>query len=139
MDYLIISLLTGEPSSRPTSGKISVIISALKLECQLLRSYVSYQQDDWVKWLPMAEFAANNQVSATTKVSPFFSNYGFHPQFTISIKPYRKSPESLDARDFAKTMRNLHDNKSLIGGNLGLLVSKRSFLLTLTGLNCQKV
>ncbi|KAI0996661.1 Transposon Ty3-I Gag-Pol polyprotein [Podosphaera aphanis] len=33
---------------------------------QYLRSYVSYQQDDWVKWLPMAEFAANNYVSTST-------------------------------------------------------------------------
>ncbi|KAI0995439.1 Transposon Tf2-9 polyprotein [Podosphaera aphanis] len=55
---------------------------------QYLRSYISYQQDDWVQWLPMAEFAANNQVSSSTKVSPFYSNYGYHPRFTITIKPF---------------------------------------------------
>ncbi|KAI0994621.1 hypothetical protein K3495_g13560 [Podosphaera aphanis] len=53
---------------------------------QYLRSYISYQQDDWVQWLPMAEFAANNQVSSSTKVSPFYSNYGYHPRFTVTIK-----------------------------------------------------
>jgi len=37
---------------------------------QYLRSYVNYQQDDWVKFLPMAEFAANNQTSETTGLSP---------------------------------------------------------------------
>lgn len=76
---------------------------------QYLRSYISFQQDDWVKWLPMAEFAANNQVSTSTKVSPFFGNCGFHPRFTISIKPYAKSSASLNAKDFAIKMRELHD------------------------------
>jgi hypothetical protein len=49
---------------------------------QYLRSYVSYQQDDWVDWLPIAEFTANNAVSETTHVSPFMANYGYDPQFT---------------------------------------------------------
>ncbi|KAH0604190.1 uncharacterized protein H6S33_007221 [Morchella sextelata] len=45
---------------------------------QYLLGYVSYQQDDWVKWLPIAEFSTNNQVSTFTKAKPFFENYGFH-------------------------------------------------------------
>ena len=76
---------------------------------QYLRCYISYQQDDWAHWLPMAEFAANNQVSATTKATPFFSNYGFHPNFTISIKPCAKNTTGLNAKDFAIKMKDLHD------------------------------
>jgi transposase InsO family protein len=30
---------------------------------QCLRVFVNHQQDDWVQWLPLAEFAANNRVS----------------------------------------------------------------------------
>ena len=41
---------------------------------QYLRWYVNYLQDDWPKWLPLAEFAANNQMSESTKISPFFAN-----------------------------------------------------------------
>ena len=44
---------------------------------QYLRSYVNYLQDDWVERLPLAEFVANNQVSETTGISPFFANYGY--------------------------------------------------------------
>ena len=77
---------------------------------QYLRSYISYQQDDWVKWLPMAEFAANNQVSATTQATPFFSNYGFHPKFTVSIKTHKKSLPNLDAKNFALKMKDLHNH-----------------------------
>lgn len=46
---------------------------------QYLRAYVSYLQDDWSEWLPLAEFAANSAHSESTHVSPFFANYGFHP------------------------------------------------------------
>ena len=46
---------------------------------QYLRSYCSYQQDDWAELLPLAEHAYNSAVSESTKVSPFEANYGFSP------------------------------------------------------------
>ena len=39
-----------------------------------LRHFCSYQQDDWVNYLGLAEFAYNNAASDTTKLSPFFAN-----------------------------------------------------------------
>lgn len=44
-----------------------------------LQAYVSYTQDNWVDSLPIAEFAANNHVNASTRMTLFFANYGFHP------------------------------------------------------------
>ena len=46
---------------------------------QYLRSYCSYQQDDWADLLPLAEHAYNSAVSESTKMSPFEANYGFSP------------------------------------------------------------
>ncbi|CAJ0945052.1 unnamed protein product [Ranitomeya imitator] len=46
-----------------------------------LRCFVSADQDDWVSFLPLAEFALNNRASSATLVSPFFCNSGFHPRF----------------------------------------------------------
>jgi hypothetical protein len=46
---------------------------------QYLRAFCSFYQDDWADWLPLGEFASNNQVSETTGVSPFFANYGWNP------------------------------------------------------------
>jgi len=46
---------------------------------QYLRSYCSYQQDDWVWLLPCAEHAYNTSMSESTKASPFEINYGFSP------------------------------------------------------------
>ncbi|XP_061493059.1 muscleblind-like protein 1 isoform X5 [Rhineura floridana] len=45
-----------------------------------LRSYVSYQQTDWVSYLHFAEFAYNNSLHSSTQQTPFFANYGFHPK-----------------------------------------------------------
>ncbi len=47
---------------------------------QYLRIYTrAYYHDDWVDWLYAAEFAYNNSINASTKQSPFYTNYGFHP------------------------------------------------------------
>ncbi|MBW0472083.1 hypothetical protein O181_011798 [Austropuccinia psidii MF-1] len=37
--------------------------------------YVSYHQDEWHTWLPLAEFAYNNAEHSSTKQSPFFIIY----------------------------------------------------------------
>ena len=50
---------------------------------QYLRVYCNYQQDNWAELLPLAEFAYNNAPSATTRVSPFFANKGYHPNITV--------------------------------------------------------
>ena len=52
---------------------------------QILRAYVSPQHDDWSSWLPIAEFAYNNSVSASTHHTPFFANFGYHPTAPSSL------------------------------------------------------
>ena len=44
---------------------------------QYLRSYVNYQQDNWVTLLPMAEFAINSATASATRVTPFYANRGY--------------------------------------------------------------
>src|SRR5258705_7636668 len=53
---------------------------------QYLWVYTNYQQDDWATLLPMAEFAYNNATNATTGVSPFFANKGYHLEFTADLQ-----------------------------------------------------
>ncbi|SPJ89616.1 related to TY3B TY3B protein [Fusarium torulosum] len=75
---------------------------------QYLRAYVSYLQDDWSWWLPLAEFAANSLKSETTRMSPFFANYGFNPRMgfepTITVGG---SAATRDAERFAQTMNEI--------------------------------
>jgi hypothetical protein len=52
---------------------------------QYLRVFCDYQQDDWNQLLPLAEFTYNNAQHASTQVSPFFANYGYHPRCTLKV------------------------------------------------------
>jgi hypothetical protein len=50
---------------------------------QYLCIYCSYQQDNWDELLPLAEFAYNNASNASTGITPFFANKGYHPSLEI--------------------------------------------------------
>ncbi len=43
-----------------------------------LRAFVKYEQDDWARLLPMAEFVFNNARNVNTGQMPFELNCGFH-------------------------------------------------------------
>jgi hypothetical protein len=47
---------------------------------QYLRYYYSESQDEWAEMLAHAEFAANNSVHHTTRMSPFELLYGWNPE-----------------------------------------------------------
>ena len=53
---------------------------------QYFHVYYNYQQDNWSKLLPLAEFAYNNAPSATISVSPFFANKGYYSNITVHHK-----------------------------------------------------
>jgi hypothetical protein len=44
--------------------------------------FINYEMDNWVRLLPIAEFAYNNSVPQATSMSAFFTNYGWHPGCT---------------------------------------------------------
>jgi len=79
-----------------------------------LRSFCSYMQNDWSKWLPMIEFADNNALSSAISLTPFFMNKGFHPRmsFDPDTTEYGSTRERLQAdraKDISEQM-----NKTLI-------------------------
>ncbi|MBW0556440.1 hypothetical protein O181_096155 [Austropuccinia psidii MF-1] len=63
---------------RTTYGQTDRVNQILE---QCLWMYVSYHQDYWHTWLPLAEFAYNNAEHSSTKKSPFFTIYGRNPSF----------------------------------------------------------
>ena len=72
---------------------------------QYICVYCNYRQDNWDSLLPLAEFAYNNALSATTGISPFFANKGYHP--SIIVHPKRDLASSR-AREFAIDLDELH-------------------------------
>jgi hypothetical protein len=82
---------------------------------QYLRCYVNYLQDDWSNWLPLAEFAANNQASETTGISPFFAVYGCDPRSNFN-QAIMKNPENFNEREaekLAQKMVEIHEHTRL--------------------------
>ena len=53
---------------------------------QYLLIFCDYQQDNWSSLLPLGEFAYNNAPMASTGVSLFFTNKGYHPSITVYPK-----------------------------------------------------
>jgi len=45
-----------------------------------LPNFGNYDQDNWYQMLPLAQYAYNNSKTGAHKPTPFFANYGFHPQ-----------------------------------------------------------
>ena len=52
---------------------------------QALRHYVDTNQKDWDQYLTAVEIAHNNSVQTTTKFTPFYLNYGYHPTFPTNM------------------------------------------------------
>ena len=76
---------------------------------QYLQAYVNYQQDNWVTYLAMAKFAANNQLSETTKGTPFTANYGFHPHFTVEIHPQIQKKQKTESTSMAIKLADIQE------------------------------
>jgi len=72
---------------------------------QYLQVYCNYQQDNWSELLPLAEFTYNNTPSATTSITPFFSNKGYHPNLMVHLE---HNLASAHAHDFVTDLDELH-------------------------------
>ena len=75
---------------------------------QHLREYVSYLHDDWTDYLYLAEFAANNQTSDATGMSPL-ANHGFHPRYDFLLDIRTDSSKEIQAQTAAERLALIHD------------------------------
>jgi len=73
-----------------------------------LRAFVGFEQDDWVRLLPMAEFAYNNSVTTGNGISSFYANYGFHPRTLDPPNPYEE-PVNPASTIYAHWMKAVQD------------------------------
>jgi len=73
-----------------------------------LRAFVSHEQDDWVRLLPMAVFAYNNSVTMGHRITPFYANYRFHPR---SMNPLEENDEPINpaSKGYGHWMTTIHD------------------------------
>jgi len=78
---------------------------------QYLRVFGNHQQDDWVKWFPLAEFAANNGISETTKCTPFYAVQGTDPRMSFSGEPTKDQDQRWVSADQVQArMQPIHEH-----------------------------
>jgi len=66
------------------------------------------KQEDWERLLPIAEFCYNNTQTGTTKITPFFTNYGYHPRFLPDLGT--KNDETPEVLEYIEALRKLHED-----------------------------
>jgi len=81
-----------------TNGQTELQNQTMK---QHRHAFCTYEQDNWVELRPLAEFAYNNSVHASTRMTPFWAIYHFHP--VMQFKPL-KEPSNLRSEMIADVM-----------------------------------
>jgi hypothetical protein len=88
-----------------TDGQTERLNSVLE---QYLRGYVNFAQDDWVDYIPLAEFAYNNSRQASTKETPFRVVYGMDPR-VIALDLYLGDKVLPGVADRAKYFKEIRE------------------------------
>jgi hypothetical protein len=106
---LMIKLLFSSAHHPETDGQTEIANAIME---QVLRAYTNYHQDDWVSWLPTAQFEANNTVSETTGVSPMMACYGQHPRMGFELpsdtrRPRHQALQAHEANTMVDKMRDI--------------------------------
>jgi hypothetical protein len=87
----------------------------------ILRHYVSKQQDDWDQHLTAAEIAVNSSVHASTGFTPFYLNYGEHPYFPTHIPL-----DTINNNTVYELMQQLERNIELARNNMEMARNKQT-------------
>ena len=73
---------------------------------QYPRMFIDHRQEQWSDWLGTAEFAYNNKVNTSTKMSPFRANSGRDPRIGFEL---RKKEKHEEAEVFAKRIKEVQE------------------------------
>ena len=76
------------PQTDGQTERINQVIEAY------LRSHCNLEQNEWVSMLAMVVYAYNHSKHSLTKISPFYSNYGFQPKMSWPTEVQFKNPVS---------------------------------------------
>ena len=82
---------------------------------EMLRSFVAYDMRNWDDLLPAVEFAYNSAVQASTRLTPFYMNYGFEPRSPLGLLAQPAEGTSPDASHF---LAKIQDAVKLATSNL---------------------
>lgn len=76
-----------------------------------VRKFVTYEQNDWTQWIPLAQIAINNKPATSTKISPFFMIHGYNAE-NITVETNDKHPRRTTAsrgQEVVKKLKEAHE------------------------------
>jgi len=93
-----------------TNGQMERVNQELE---QYLRMFIDHRQKQWPDWLGTAEFAYNNKMHSSTKVSPFKANYRQDPRMGFEM---RRKGKYEGAEKFVMKMKEIQEEaKAALG------------------------
>jgi len=73
--------------------------------------FINHRQEQWPEWLGTAEFAYNNKVQTSTKVSLFKANNGRDPRMGFEL---RKKGKFKEANKFVERMQEIQEKAKAV-------------------------
>ena len=73
--------------------------------------FIDHRQEQWPDWLETAEFAYNNKVNISTKVSPFRANSRRDPRMGFKM---RKKGKNKGAEAFAQRIKEVQEEAQAV-------------------------
>ena len=93
-----------------TDGQMERVNQELE---QYLRMFINHRQEQWPDWLGTAEFAYNNKIHSSTKVSPFKASYGQDPRIGFEI---RRKGKYEGVEKFVMKMKEIQEEAKAVLG-----------------------
>ena len=98
-------------SHQETNGQTERVNSVVE---SMLRAYVNRRQTDWDDHLTLVEFSINNSKQASTGHSPFFLNFGRHPDTPAALLSGATSP----VQSVEQLLASMSSTNKLVKDNL---------------------
>jgi len=95
-----------------TDGQIERVNQELE---QYLRMFIDHRQEQWPNWLGMVEFAYNNKMHSSTKVSLFKANYRQDPRIGFEM---RRKGKYKGAEKFVTKMKEIQEEAKAVLGKV---------------------
>ena len=105
---LNISLRMSTRGHPETDGASEILNQHIE---QYIRMYCTYEQNNWSKLLPLAEFAYNNSVNSAISTTPFVADLGLHPRSWVVHDP---SLQKTSSKEIFNLQRNIDDRIELL-------------------------
>jgi len=88
---------------------------------QYLRMFIDHKQEQWPEWLGIAEFAYNNKVHSSTRMSPFKANYEQDPRMGFET---RKKGKYAGTENFIEKMKEIQEKAKAVLGKVQADIKK---------------